>query len=137
MDTQELELIQTSWKKLATNSDEFVHQFYKNLFEIDPKLQALFKRSMGMQGRKIMSMFSAAVEYMGHTEKVLPPLVAAGKRHVQYGVNVKDYETVRQALMQTMKEELGEEFDSGTQHAWELAYNNIQEIMRSTSHQTH
>ncbi len=135
MNKRELELVQTSWEKASLNADEFVQLFYKKLFEIDPKLQALFKRSMGMQGRKIMSMFSSAVEYMGQTEKVLPPLIAAGKRHIQYGVDDKDYETVRQALMQTMTEELGEEFDTETRAAWELAYRKIQDIMSSACHQ--
>ncbi len=136
MNTHELELVQTSWEKITSNSDEFVQLFYKKMFEIDPELQALFKRSMGMQGRKIMSMFGSAVEYMGQIEKFLPPLVAAGRRHIQYGVNDEDYETVRQALMQTMNEVLGEEFDSETRQAWELAYNSIQDIMKSACHQT-
>ena len=131
MNKHQLELVQISWQKVTPNSDEFVQLFYSKLFEIDPKLQALFKRSMGMQGRKIMSMFSSAIEYMGQTEKVLPPLIAAGKRHIQYGVVDKDYESVRQALMQTMSEKLGDEFDSDTRLAWELAYNSIQDIMRS------
>ena len=135
MNKRELELVQISWGKANLNADEFVQLFYKRLFEIDPKLQALFKRSMGMQGRKIMSMFSSAVEYMGQTEKVLPPLIAAGKRHIQYGVENKDYESVRQALMQTMTEELGNEFDSETRAAWELAYSKIQDIMSSACHQ--
>jgi len=111
-----------------------MQRFYNKLFELDPELQSLFKRSMDMQGRKIMSMFSAAVEYMGQTDRVLPPLIAAGKRHIQYGVEDKDYETVRLALIQSMSEELGEEFDSDTRRAWELAYNNIQEIMKSACH---
>jgi len=134
MNKRELERVQVSWEKVAPNADKFVQLFYNKLFELDPQLQSLFKRSMRMQGRKIMSMFSSAVEYMGHTEKVLPPLIAAGKRHIQYGVADKDYETVRQALMQTMSEALGEEFDSETRLAWELAYNSIQDIMKSACH---
>ena len=62
---------------------------------------------MGMQGRKIMNMLSSAIEYMDQADRVLPPLIAAGKRHIQYGVEDKDYETVRLALMETMTEELG------------------------------
>ncbi len=135
MNKRELELVQTSWEKITPNSDEFVQLFYKKVFEIDPELQALFKRSMGMQGRKIMSMFDSAVEYMGQVDKFVPPLITAGRRHIQYGVNDEDYETVRQALMQTMSEVLDEEFDSETRQAWELAYNSMQDIMKSACHQ--
>lgn len=131
MNKHELKLVQISWQKATLDADEFVQTFYNKLFIIDPNLQSLFKRSMGMQGRKIMSMFSSTVEYMGQTEKVLPPLIAAGKRHIQYGVENKDYESVRQALMQTLSEKLGDEFDSETRMAWEMAYNSIQDIMRS------
>ena len=135
MNQEEIQAVQSSWAKITPNGDTFVKRFYHNLFQIDPVLQSLFKRSMDMQGRKLMSMFGSAVEYMGQTDKFLHPLVAAGKRHIHYGVKTGDYETVRRALMQTLEEELGDEFDEQTRFAWEKAYKGIQNIMISACYE--
>lgn len=131
MNPSEIKRIQANWKTVIEDGDAFVERFYGYLFEIDPNLQSLFKRSMEMQGRKILSMFNSAVEHMGQPEKILPPLIAAGHRHIQYGVKQNDYATVRQAFLKALAETLGDQFDTQTERLWDQAYSNIQDIMSS------
>ena len=129
MKQEDIDRVQSSWAKITPNGEDFAKRFYQNLFEIDPVLQSLFKRSMDMQSRKLMSMFDLAVEYMEQTDKFIPPLAAAGKRHIQYGVKAGDFDTVGRALIQTLAETLGDEFDEPTRLAWEKAYKGIKNIM--------
>lgn len=131
MTPSEIQHIQANWKTVAADGETFVERFYTHMFEIDPDLQSLFKRSMEMQGRKVMSMLSSAVEHMGQPEKVLPALIAAGHRHIQYGVKQRDYETVRQAFIHALADTLGDDFDEETKQLWNQAYSNIQDIMSS------
>ncbi len=135
MKQEEITKVQASWAKITPNGEDFVKRFYDNLFEIEPVLQSLFKHSMDMQARKLMSMFDSAVEYMGQAEKFNPPLAAAAQRHIQYGVKAGDFDTVGRALIQTLAEELDEEFDEPTRLAWIKAYNSIKNIMKSASHE--
>jgi methyl-accepting chemotaxis protein len=135
MNQEEVEIVQATWATITPHGEAFVQLFYQHLFEHNPKLQTLFKRNMGEQGEKLMNMFSLAVEHMDHPEKIVPTLTTAGKRHIQYGVQPRDYETVRQAFIQTLAETLGDKFDDQTRLAWELAYNGIQNIMKSAGYQ--
>lgn len=132
MNQEDIVKVQSSWAIIAPNGEDFIKHFYQKLFEIDPELQSLFKRSMDMQARKLVSMLDSAVEYLGQENKFAPPLAAAGKRHILYGVKASDFKTVGIALIQTLAETLGNDFDEQTQLAWEKAYKGIEDVMTAT-----
>ncbi|MDH5301354.1 MAG: globin domain-containing protein [Gammaproteobacteria bacterium] len=132
MTADEIKRLQQSWAAATVSPDKFTEKFYANVFELDPELRTLFRRSMGMQGKKLYSMFSTVVDYMGESQRYIVPLVAAGRRHTQYGIKEKDFETVRQALMKTLADELKDGFDAETRLVWEMAYNTIATVMRSS-----
>ena len=123
MDKNEIALVHASWAKVEPDADAFAQNFYQQLFILNPELQSLFKRSMGMQGRKLASMFSSAITFIDSPEKVIPPLISAGHRHQQYGVKPEDYDTVGEALIATLQDSLGEEFTKEVEYAWHHAYN--------------
>ncbi len=77
--------------------------FYGRLFDLDPKLETLFKGDMVEQGRKLMQMLGVAVNSLDRLEQVLPAVNALGARHARYGVREKDYDTVGRALIWTLK----------------------------------
>jgi len=137
MDTQAYQRIQQSWQEIMPQSDAFVALLYKKLFQQHPELESLFIRNMGMQGRKLMSMYGSAIEYLDNPDKMLPPLLAAGQRHVQYGVASSDYNKVNAVLIDTLQEFLGERFDDNLKHDWQEACSHIQQVMASaTKHAT-
>ncbi len=133
MDKNEIALVRASWVKIEPNAEAFAEQFYQQLFILDPALQSLFKRSMNMQGRKLVSMFSSAITYIDWPEKIIPPLITAGQRHQQYGVKPEDYDTVGEALIATLQELLGDEFTKEIEYSWLHTYGTIQGIMKTAS----
>jgi hemoglobin-like flavoprotein len=54
---------------------------------------------------------------------------ALGARHAGYGVRAADYRTVGDSLIAALAGVLGEEFDTATREAWELAFNIVAETM--------
>ncbi len=133
MNRDEINRLQESWAKINSDSDIFVERFYAHLFELDPELKSLFHRNMGRQGRKIMSMFTSAIEHLETPGEMIPPLMLAGERHAQYDVKPQDYETVNRALLMTLKESLGSDFSSEVEIVWQKAYRTIQNIMRRST----
>lgn len=82
-----------------------------------------------------MSMYSTAIEYLDDPERMLPPLLAAGERHAQYGVSAKDYKKVNAVLIATLDEFLGDHFDDKLKNSWQQTCTIIEQVMVSATKQ--
>jgi hemoglobin-like flavoprotein len=58
---------------------------------------------------------------------------ALGERHGRYGVTDSHYDEVGAALIQTLREGLGEAFDEALESAWATAYAFLAERMIAAS----
>src|SRR5436853_7044498 len=103
-------MVQKSFEKVALISDVAAELFYKRLFELDPGLEKLFKNDMKEQGRKLMKMIGMAVIGLDTPDALIPIVRDLGRRHLDYGVCNKDYETVGTALLWTLEKGLGSDF---------------------------
>lgn len=115
-------LIRHSFDQVAPVADEAAALFYRRLFEQSPELRPLFIGDMRQQGRRLMEMIGAAVRLLDHPSSLLPVLAQLGARHAGYGVEPDDYRKVGQALIATLAEALGEDFDDATREAWTAMY---------------
>jgi hemoglobin-like flavoprotein len=131
MTPQDKELVQASFAKVAPIAPTAADLFYKRLFELDPKLQSLFKGDMTEQGRKLMSMISYVVTNLHRIEELVPAIKDLARRHVGYGVKDKDYDTVGAALLWTLEKGLGPDFTPETRAAWTITYGALAGIMRN------
>jgi methyl-accepting chemotaxis protein len=122
MTPEQIELVQQSWQKVEGISEAAGVMFYDNLFELDPCLRSLFKGDINQQAQKLMSMIGTAVGMLDDMDKLIPILDKLGQRHMAYQVTDVDYQTVAQALLQTLKAGLGEEFTAETKDAWITVY---------------
>ena len=59
--SQQIEVIQQSFAKIAPISDKATAMFYGRLFEIAPNTRSLFRGDMAEQGRKLMATLSVVV----------------------------------------------------------------------------
>jgi nitric oxide dioxygenase len=131
MTPQDKELVQNSFAKVAPIAPTAADLFYKRLFEIDPKLQTLFKGDMTEQGRKLMAMIGYVVTNLHRIEELVPAVKDLARRHVGYGVTAKDYDTVGSALLWTLEKGLGPDFTPETRAAWTTTYGALTKIMLS------
>ena len=97
-------LVQTSFATIVPIADDAAALFYKRLFELDPSLQAMFRGSMPEQRKKLMQMLTAAVKGLDRIEQLVPVVEDLGRRHVNYGVEDRHYETVGEALLWTLED---------------------------------
>ena len=91
MTNEQIKLVHDSFRQVAPIAGQL---FYARLFELDPRLELLFKGNLSEQGRKLMQMLGLAVNSLDRMEQFLPVVRSLGTRHVSYGVRDKDYETV-------------------------------------------
>ncbi len=118
-------LVQNSFAKVAPIADSAALLFYEDLFRRNPRLRALFKQDMTEQRQKLMSMLGTAVANLRQWDKIATAVQALGKRHVAYGVEPADYDTVGDALIATLEKGLAEDFTAEVRDAWIACYTAI------------
>ena len=133
MNPEVVQLVQTSWEKVVPMADQAAALFYGRLFEIDPELKPLFQSDIREQGAKLMRMITLAVRGLNDPGKLLPALEDLGRRHVDYNVRRKDYDSVGAALLWTLKEGLGEGWTRDVEDAWVAVYTLLADTMKNAA----
>ena len=124
-------LVRESWARFEPIAVQSAQFFYDKLFELDPEASRLFTRTdMGAQGKKVMSMFAEIVRTLDQPETLVAEMADLGRRHVQYGVQDSQYDSVGSALLWTLEQGLGEAFTPEIRDAWTEAYLYVSTIAR-------
>ncbi len=133
MNSKTVQLVQASWMKVLPITDTAADLFHGRLFELDPKLRALFPQDLKEQKRKLMAMLNTAVNGLSNVALLIPAVQALGKRHVVYGVQDAHYDTVGAALLWTLEQGLGPAFDSELRAAWTEVYGILADTMKAAA----
>ena len=129
MNPAQIQLVQTSFAKVAPIATVAADLFYARLFEIDPSLKPLFKGDLKRQGQMLMSMIASAVRGLSNPDGLIPVLRSLGQRHAAYGVTDAHYATVATALIWTLEQGLGADFTPEVRGAWVAAYELMADTM--------
>ncbi|WP_299222145.1 globin family protein [uncultured Aquimarina sp.] len=138
MEKRTIELVQTSFSKVAPIAEVAAGIFYDKLFELDPELKKIFPaddaEAMKGQGNKLMTMLSSAVAGLSNIDRLIPILQDLGKRHVDYKVESSHYDTVGAALLSTLETGLGEDFTPEVETAWADTYGVMASVMKTAAY---
>jgi hemoglobin-like flavoprotein len=129
MTPHQVELVQTSFAKVAPIAEAAAGLFYGRLFERAPEVKPLFKGDIGEQGRKLMATLSVVVKGLSNPDAVLPAAKTLAVKHVSYGVEPTHYQPVGEALIWTLEQGLGDAFTPETRDAWLAAYSALSAAM--------
>lgn len=129
MTPKDIELVQSSFAKVAPIAETAAELFYARLFELDPSVEPLFKTDLKEQGQRLMAMITTAVNGLDDVEALVPAVQDMGRRHAKYGVTQEHYGTVGQALLDTLEKGLGEDFTPEVKNAWTQTYGVLSTTM--------
>ena len=130
MTPDEVSLIRTSWAAVEPIADTAATLFYRRLFELDPTIERLFRRTdMAAQRKVLMQTLTVVVKSLDRLEQIVPAVQALGRRHAGYGVREAHYATVGSALLWTLEQGLGEAFTPPVRDAWATAYGTLASVM--------
>lgn len=137
MDPRSEQHIRDSWEMLRPVSDSVVTAFYARLFESNPALEKLFAETdMLEQRRKFTAMMAEIVRAIDRPEILVGEIADSGRRHLQYGVQDRDYEDVGAALLWAIDQSLGDRSSPEIRAAWREAYDLLAAVMRRAARQT-
>jgi hemoglobin-like flavoprotein len=130
MKPRQIDLIRVSWSAVEPIADTAATLFYDQLFELDPAIRRLFRRTdMAAQRKILMQTLTVVVKSLDKLDTIVPAVQALGRRHAGYGVRSEHYESVGIALLWTLEQGLGEAFDDETREAWAAAYGTLASVM--------
>ena len=129
MTPYQVDLVQSSFAKVAPIADAAAAMFYGRLFEIAPEVKPLFHGDMAEQRRKLMTTLGVVVNGLKNLDAVLPAARALAVKHVAYGVKAAHYAPVGEALIWTLDRGLGADFTSEVRSAWLAAYGALSGVM--------
>jgi hemoglobin-like flavoprotein len=129
-------LVQESWRWVMEQYDEAARAFYKNLFELRPEYQLLFKADVAEQGRNLIRMMGVAVTGLRKFDMVTPALETLARRHLNYQVTEEMYGPMGEALLATMRQLLGARFTPEVEDAWREMYQTLARLMTNAAYQS-
>lgn len=129
MTPEQIELVQTSFSKVAPISEQAAEMFYGRLFDIAPQVKTMFPADMREQKKKLMGTLAVVVGSLNDLGPVLPVASALAKKHVAYGVTAKHYDTVGEALLWTLGRAFGDAWTRELEQAWTATYATVSGYM--------
>ena len=130
MTPNEIGLIRESWAAVEPIADTAAGLFYARLFELDPAIERLFRRTdMASQRKNLMQTLTVVVKSIDKLDQLVPAVQALGRRHAGYGVRESHYATVGEALLLTLEQGLGDGFTPAVRAAWTTAYGTLATVM--------
>jgi len=131
MTPDQILLVRSSWPAIAGNADALTTHFYAHLFEIDHSAAHLFSGvDMTAQKQKLAQALSVVVHALDNIDTLLPALAGLAKRHMNYGVEDRHFDSVGDALLWALNDVLGDAFTPDVHDAWAQAYAIVSSVMR-------
>src|SRR5882724_3721613 len=106
---EQKKLVRTSITRAERMAEVVGLNFYKRLFELDPKLRPLFQHNIEEQSKKLMATLKMVVDGLDYSNELVASIRSLGRRHVQYGVKEQHYDTVGEALLRSEERRVGKE----------------------------
>lgn len=131
LDPERIELIRRQYRRIAPQAELFAEEFYERLFARMPQARELFSGDMREQGAKLTRMLSVLVSRLDTPVLLEAPLAQLGQRHRAYGVTAADFAPVGAALLATLSNRLGADFDDRARGAWTTIYLRAAAAMQS------
>jgi hemoglobin-like flavoprotein len=125
---EQVALVRTSYASLGEPT-EMAHGFYRRLFATEPSAEELFSRSQDVMVVKFSTELAALVEAIESFPGFAGRVRDLGVRHAGYRVETRHYRAAREALIESLAEQLGSEWSAELEVAWRRAYNLVAELM--------
>ena len=130
MTQEQIILIKKSWRLLRNIDPQIVGDtFYSKLFADNRSLRKMFPTDMEQQYKKLIDMLSAIVMRLDNLNELTDDIAAMAQRHVQYGVKPLHYNLVGNALLWTLQQGLGKDWNKETAEAWNNCYTLLANTM--------
>ncbi|MDI3335810.1 globin domain-containing protein [Defluviimonas aestuarii] len=115
-------MIRESFALLRERLEPASIYFYEALFARDPSLRTMFRDDLAGQGMKFMTTLGMVIDNIENPDKLGDRFEELGKGHALMGVKAAHFAPMGEALIDTLRNELGEAFTAELEETWREAY---------------
>ena len=129
MNKEQIQLIRQSWEQVKPIQEIAGNLFYQRLFELAPQVRHLFKSGIKTQAAKLMATLGLVVAHLDKPDILIPKVTSLAQRHNQYGAQPAHYAVVGEALLCTLEQGLGDQWNDDLKEAWATAFGVLAKAM--------
>jgi hemoglobin-like flavoprotein len=134
MTKEQISLVKKTWGIFREIDPVLVGDvFYSKLFFDMPHLKNLFHVSKEDQAKKLVEMLTVIVGRLDNLEGFTEEIKQLAIRHVQYGAKVHHYKAVGAALLWTLQQGLGRDWNEEVKEAWSTCFQILSTTMINAS----
>lgn len=122
MNSAEIDLVQTSFRKLLPVVHRVGTLFFAKLLELHPELRQELDGDRVTRDRRLVQWVALAVNGLGHPVTLTPVVRRAGRRSAELFLGAGRLEAMGAALLWALEEAGDEPFPMETRKAWNRAY---------------
>ena len=130
MTPTQVEIVENSFKLIATDAHRASQIFYDELFYRAPHLRQLFPEDMARHKGKFVQMLAMIVKGLDKVSSISEEVVNLGRRHMSYDVQPEHYAVVGEALLAMLERFLGPRLTPEIRDAWAAAYDMLARLMQ-------
>ncbi len=134
MTPRQIDLVQGTWKYVAPKSDETAAMFYGRLSQLNPASRQAFNADATDQGRDLMQTITEHVDSLTMLETIAPGVEAVGGRRRELESANEAGDSVEQALLWTLEQQLGPAFTDDVDQAWTVICESLAETLKTTAY---
>ena len=134
LEKQTIDAVRESWRFARRGHKDLAKRFYERLFRAAPGVRPLFPDDLRAQRRKLDDMLETLVHGLACINTVMIELSALGQRHAEYNAEPEHYPVVRDTLIATLREAVGDRFTAEHERAWEETLNLVADVMIGAQH---
>lgn len=128
--THQIQLVKQTWTSLRRVNPELLGDvFHSRLFLENPSLRPMFIQPMRAQYNKLVDMLNVAVARIDRPDELVVTLRHLGVHHQRIEVRPKHYAVVGNALLWTVRNGLGRDWNEDVAVAWQAFYQWLAEVM--------
>lgn len=133
MDKRQIKLVEQTFAQIAARGDPVVDVFYSELRGFDPKLGELVASGLAAQRRTLLTTIETIVSHLGQPRRILEPAQKLAVRSLVFSTLSQQTSFVGNALLRTLKRELGAGYTDDVRDAWISAYRLVADAMREAA----
>ncbi len=125
MTNESISRILESYERFAPEVDQMVAGFYERVFAAAPSVRPLFQRDMTLQRHHLAATLALVVRNLPFQDLLDEPFMELGAQHVTWGVRPEHYPVVRDALLESIGQVLGDLWTAQLQCDWKLLLDHV------------
>ena len=136
MNTAHIKLIEETWQLLHDHEDAFAINMIAKIKKQHIRLLQIVNLDLKHLSDKIVSLMNSCIANLERQRILLSVANQLVDCCEEYNLDMEVVYTVRSILISTLKDALGEQFNSGIQEAWERGFDQLFALMRMTTQST-